>query len=210
MDKNKQTETSTQKKSRGRPLAFDEAQVLEKALHVFWARGYEGTSMSDLVEILGINKPSIYAKFGNKEELFDKAVELYLTKKSVFVSEALNAQTANQVIEKFLMGAAAFLTDPTHPRGSMIVQGALSCSENTNAIHQKLIIKRVSLESQFKVRFDEAKLQGELTPNTDTVSLAKYLTTLYQGMSVQATSGASQSELTAVAKLVLQNFSSSH
>jgi AcrR family transcriptional regulator len=210
MANNIQNENPTPKKTRGRPLAFDESQVLEKALHVFWARGYEGTSMSDLVDLLGINKPSLYAKFGNKEELFDKAVELYLTKKSVFVSEALNAETASQVIEKFLIGAAKFLTDPSHPSGSMIVQGALSCGENTSAIHQKLIVKRAFLEAQFKERFDTAKTKGELNPNTDTISLAKYLTTLYQGMSVQATSGATQSELVDVVKLALENFSASH
>jgi AcrR family transcriptional regulator len=193
-------------KPRGRPLAFSQDQALEKALQVFWARGYEGTSMAELVEALGINKPSIYATFGNKEVLFNKALEKYMTGPASFVGEAMNEPTAKQVAEKFLTGAVTFFTDKSHPLGCMIVQGALTCGQGSALIQQTLMAHRWKLEERFKQRFDLAKKLGDLPAHTQSADLAKYLTTLHQGMSVQSTSGASKQELLAVVQLALQNW----
>lgn len=193
-------------KPRGRPLAFNQEQALDSALQVFWQRGYEGTSMAELVEVLGINKPSIYATFGNKEALFNQALERYIAGPAAFVAAAINEPSAKQVAEKFLTDAVAFFTDQNHPSGCMIVQAALSCGQGSALIQQRLISYRKSLEDNFRQRFDLAKIQGDLAENTNTADLAKYLTTLHQGMSVQATSGASKEALLAVVQIALKNW----
>lgn len=202
------TKTKTDKdnktgKSRGRPVAFDKEEVLDKAVNVFWAHGYEGASMSELVEVLGVNKPSIYAAFGNKEALFLKALEKYISGQAGFITKALNEPTAKLVAEKFLIGAVEFFSDKSHPSGCMVVQGALSCGQGAEFIQNELISCRWKLEDNFKKRFDLAIEQGDLLPSSNSSNLAKYLTTLHQGLSVQATSGAGKSELLAVVDLAL-------
>jgi len=194
-------------KQRGRPPSFNQDEALEKALHVFWLHGYEGTSMAELTEALGMNKPSIYAAFGNKEELFRKALAKYLVGTVAFVSEALNQPTAQKVIENFLFGAVELLTKPNSPRGCMVVQGALTCGAGSAQIQQELISRRQSYENALKQRFDLAITQGDLPPQSNSAALAKYLATMHQGLSVQATSGATQAELTEVVHLALQNWS---
>jgi AcrR family transcriptional regulator len=193
-------------KQRGRPPLFNQDEALEKALNVFWLHGYEGTSMAELAEALGMNKPSIYAAFGNKEELFRKALAKYLAGPAAFVAEAIKAPTAQQVVDKFLLGAVEFLTTPNKPRGCMVVQGALTCGEGASQIQQELIQYRQSYEDALKQRFDLAITQADLPQQTNSAALAKYLATIHQGLSVQATSGASQSELMEVVNMAMQNW----
>lgn len=194
-------------KQRGRPPSFNQDEALEKALNVFWLHGYEGTSMAELAEALGVNKPSIYAAFGNKEELFRKALVKYLAGPVAFVAEALNQPTAQKVVEKFLFGAVEFLTKPNTPRGCMVVQGALTCGTGSAQIQQELISHRQSYESALKQRFDLAITQADLPPHSNSSALAKYLATMHQGLSVQATSGATKAELIEVVNIAMQNWS---
>lgn len=192
-------------KPRGRPSEFNHEVALEAALNVFWAQGYEGTSMADLTEALGINKPSIYAAFDNKEALFKKALSKYAQQHVRVLPEALNAPTAKQAIETFFTQAATLLTNPSTPKGCLIVQGALACSEDAGAIHQLLADHRASLETAFAKRFELAKQQGELRADANSTALAKLVTTVHQGMSVQAKSGASKEALLAMTRLLLQS-----
>lgn len=196
------------KKARGRPLAFNQDEVLDKALNVFWSRGYEGASMAELTEALGINKPSIYAAFGNKEALFRKALARYRAGPVAFVGEAMKAPTAQQAVEKLLLQAADLFSDKTTPNGCMIVQGALTCGESAHTIQQELIAYRGNFEATLTQRFELAKEQGDLAPNMDSKLLAKYIATIHQGMSVQATSGATREELLAVVEMALKNWPS--
>ncbi|MEO7344340.1 MAG: TetR/AcrR family transcriptional regulator, partial [Methylotenera sp.] len=179
-------------KPRGRPLAFDQEAALDAALNVFWTRGYEGASMTELTEALGINKPSIYATFGNKEALFRKALARYLAGPAAFVAEVLNEPTAKGMTEKFLNSTVEFLTNANNPDGCMIVQGALTCGVGAALIQQELVGYRKNYESKLAKRFELAKVQGELPENTNCSALAKYLATIHQGLSVQASSGASR------------------
>src|SRR3954465_7832302 len=110
----------------GRPRAFDERKALDAALKVFWRQGYEGTSLPDLTKAMGINRPSLYAAFGNKESLFRKVVQRYVNGPASYVAVALQEPTARAVAQKLLKGAAENLTDPSHPRGCLAVQGALA------------------------------------------------------------------------------------
>jgi len=198
--------TKILKRPRGRPSNFDHEEALEKALHVFWARGYEGASMAELTEALGINKPSIYAAFGNKEELFRKALARYTSGPAAFVREAMKEPTVRQVVEKFLLLAVDFFSDRSTPNGCMIVQAALTGGQGSSEIQQELIAYRKNFETSFRERFDLAKEQGDLPQHVNTKQLAKYIATIHQGMSVQATSGATREELSAIVEMALKNW----
>jgi AcrR family transcriptional regulator len=198
------------KRQRGRPSIFDHDEALEKALQVFWARGYEGASMAELTEALGINRPSIYAAFGNKEELFRKALGKYLSGPLSYISEAMKEPTARAVAEKFLTRAAELLTSQDNPHGCMIVQGALSCGPGAELIHKELIAYRESYEDALRRRFESARTQSDLPEQADPAGLAKYVATIHQGMSVQATSGASREDLLSVIQLALKNWPTSN
>jgi AcrR family transcriptional regulator len=192
------------KKTRGRPRVFDMDEALDKALQIFWNRGYEGASLAELTEALGVNKPSLYAAFGNKEELFKKALSRYAAGPVAFVRDVINEPTAREVAESFLFKAVEFLTQPTQPKGCMIAQGALSGGESTQLVKEILIKYRKSYENLLAERFEKAKLEGDLSSDAEPKELAKYLATLHQGMSVQATSGATKDELIKTVNLALK------
>src|SRR5262245_33795306 len=100
----------------GRPRAFDFDKALDRALAVFWRKGYEGASLPDLTKAMGINRPSLYEAFGNKESLFRKAIERYAQGPARHVREALKQPTALGVVKRLLRGNVALITDSRHPR----------------------------------------------------------------------------------------------
>jgi AcrR family transcriptional regulator len=193
-------------KRRGRPPAFNQEEALEKAMQAFWTYGFEGTSMSTLIEVMNMNKPSIYAAFGNKEALFNKALDKYVSGPSAFVKEALAEPTSFLVTKTFLTKAVELLTQHQNPRGCMIVQGALSCGPEAEMIQKKLIGYRTNMEASFKKRFDLAKESGDLPAEANTATLAKYIVTLHQGISVQASSGATKDDLMRVVDMMMQSW----
>lgn len=194
------------KKLRGRPRVFDMDDALDKALGIFWKRGYEGASISELTETLGINKPSLYAAFGNKEELFKKALSRYVAGSVGFIQHALNQATAYEVAQSFLSNAVEFFTDTKHPKGCMIVQGALSDSADSMMVKDLLVKYRYSYEHLLAQRFERAKKAGDLPTDANVETLAKYLSTIHQGMSIQVTSGASKQELLLIVDLALKSW----
>ena len=190
----------------GRPRAFDMDTALGKALEVFWRKGYDGTSLSDLTDAMGINKPSLYAAFGNKEQLFLKAIELYESRPCSFFLPALEKPTAYEVAEHMLFGAAMNMADSNHPQGCVVIQGALSCSEAAATVKEALINRRLEGEQKLRCRFEQAKQDGDLPPTADAETLARYLGTVLQGMAIQANNGASCEQLRQVAEMTLQAF----
>lgn len=198
--------TTQIKKPRGRPSAFDYEETLKKALKVFWTRGYEGASMAELSETMGINRPSIYAAYGNKEELFSKALAKYMSESVAYASEAMQETQAKKVAEKFLTQSAEFLTNEQNPRGCMIAIGTLFSGEDSEQVQREVSAYRQGYENALRARFDLAKSQNDLPKNTNTATLAKYIATVHQGMSVQATSGANKEELLAVVQLALNSW----
>ena len=191
--------------AKGRPREFDVDEALDKALIVFWQRGFEGASVSDLTEAMGINRPSLYAAFGNKETLFRKALDRYAEMgPGAVLHKAMQEPTARRVVEVLLRSAAECLTDPCHPAGCLAVQGALSCGEASEVIKKELIARRCAGEAELRQRLDRAKSEGDLPADSDPEALARYVSTLLQGMSVQAAGGASRHELLAVADLALK------
>lgn len=193
-------------KLRGRPRVFDMDEALDKALGIFWKRGYEGASIAELTETLGINKPSLYAAFGNKEELFNKTLSRYVAGPVAFIHEAINQPSAYEVAQSFLTKAVEFFTDTKHPKGCLIVQAALSVSADSLLVQDLLTKYRYSYEKQLAKRFEKAKEEGDLPIDANAETLAKFLSTLHQGMSVQVTSGASKEELMQIVEFALKGW----
>jgi AcrR family transcriptional regulator len=189
---------------RGRPRSFDIEKALDQALQVFRHKGYEGTSLSDLTEAMGINRPSLYAAFGNKEALFRKTLDRYADGPAGYIRKALEEPTARAVAERLLHGAVDLLTDPRTPRGCLMVQGALSCGESADPIRRELASRRAASEAEVRQRFRRARLKGDLSPDSDPADLARFLATVIHGMSVQAASGASRNELLGVVETALR------
>jgi AcrR family transcriptional regulator len=190
---------------KGRPREFDAEAALDKALHVFWQRGYEGTSLTDLTEAMGINRPSLYAAFGNKEELFRRTLDRYAERgPGRAVREALAEPTARGVVERLFKNVALALTDPCNPRGCLAVQGALTCGEASESIKQELCRRRSEAEQALRERLERAKVEGDIASDVDPGVLARFVSTITQGMSVQAAGGASRDDLLRVADMAMK------
>jgi AcrR family transcriptional regulator len=190
----------------GRPRAFDVDKALDRALHVFWRKGYEGTSLPDLTEAMGINRPSLYAAFGNKEALFRKAIDRYADGPAAYFRDALEAPTARAVVERLLRGAVDLLTDPRHPPGCLVVQAALSCGDAAEPIRQELVARRKAGEAAIRQRFERAISDGDLPADANAADLARFIATVNVGMAVQAAGGASRDELQRVARIALRSW----
>jgi AcrR family transcriptional regulator len=188
----------------GRPRAFDIDKALDRALQVFWRKGYEGTSLSDLTKAMGINRPSLYAAFGNKEALFRKALDRYAEGPAAYTRKAVDEPTARAVVERLLRGVVDLLTDPCTPQGCLAVQGALACGDAADAIRQELISRRVAGEAALRQRLERAIADGDLPADANPADLARYVTTVSQGMAVQAAGGASREELQRVVEMALR------
>ncbi len=190
--------------AKGRPREFDVDEALDSALRVFWRRGYEGATLPDLTAAMGINRPSLYAAFGSKEELFRKALDRYVAGPAAFVREALNEPTARAVAERLLGGTIDLVTDRRNPRGCLIVQSALACGETAESVRREVAARRVAGESAVRQRFERARAEGDLPAETDAADLARYVVTVMRGMAVQAAGGASRQDLRRVVELALR------
>src|SRR6202045_1447058 len=188
----------------GRPRSFDSDKALDAAMQVFWRKGYEGTSLSDLTKAVGVNRPSLYAAFGDKEALFRKALDRYLNGPAAYTQEALREQTARGVVERLLRGAADLNTAPRNPGGCLTVQGALACGEAGDSIRQELAAYRAAGEAALRRRFQRAKSEGDLPATVNPADLARYVATIVYGMAVQAAGGASRDKLQHVVEMALR------
>ena len=179
----------------GRPRGFDVDEALERAMRVFWERGYEGASLAELTGAMGITKTSMYAAFGNKEQLFRKALQRYGAGPAAYATLALAEPTARAVAVAFLRGAVRTTTPPSGPYGCMAVQGALATSEDSRPVRDLLVDWRndagVRLEERFRRAVDEGDLPGDADPRR----LARFVMTVAFGLAVQAANGLGPAEL---------------
>jgi AcrR family transcriptional regulator len=189
---------------RGRPRAFDADVALERAMHVFWAKGYEGACLSDLTQAMRINRPSLYAAFGNKEQLFRKVLDRYASGPLAYFGKALAAAKVRDVVEKILFGAANMASDPRLPAGCLLVQGALACGDSAGSIQKETAARRAASEVALRRRLQRAKREGDLSPRSGPAELARYFMTVLQGMAVQGANGATRLQLRQVAQLALR------
>lgn len=185
---------------RGRPRSFDRDEALGRAMEVFWAKGYDGASISELTAAMGINAPSLYAAFGSKEALFREAVALYTATVGPEIWTSIpEAPTAREAMERFLTLTAEAYTSPGHPQGCLIVLGALHPSGSNAAVCEVLREHRAENVETLRARLERAVEEGELHEGVDCQAVATFYATVQQGMSIQARDGASREALMAVA-----------
>ena len=180
---------------RGRPREFCPDAALAAALGVFWGKGYEGASMAALTAAMGITKPSLYAAFGNKEQLFRKALDLYEREKLAYTRAALQEPTARAVAEHIMRGAIEAQTSVCDPKGCLGVIGATACGAEAESIKAEVLARRASSAAALLERFRQARRDGDLPDGVEPEALADFLYTILQGMAVQAGAGAGRGEL---------------
>ena len=191
--------------AKGRPREFDPDVALDQALRVFWKRGYEGASMPELTRAMGINRPSLYAAFGNKEELFRKAVQRYVEGPAGYVGKALAAPTAMEVAEKLWQGGIDMSTCPENPSGCLILRGSMGCGDS-DRLRKELVSLRAMGERRLRERFEQAAAAGELPEGVSAADLARYVLAVMHGISMAATGGATREELMRVKELALKGW----
>ncbi|MBR0951401.1 TetR/AcrR family transcriptional regulator [Bradyrhizobium canariense] len=188
----------------GRPREFDAETALDQAMEVFWRHGYEGATIAQLTEAMGINPPSLYACFGNKEGLLKAALDRYSKLRGVWMDEVVAAPTAREVAERMLLGIADKQTDPANPPGCLLVQGGIACGTGSENVPFELAARRAENEDQLRDRFIRAKAEGDLKPTSDPAALARYVSAVSVGMGVMASSGSDREALRQVASVAVQ------
>jgi len=189
---------------RGRPRTFDRDAALQKALELFWEKGYEGASLADLTAAMGINAPSLYGAFGSKEQLFREAVARYGEQEGSCTRVALRAAgTARAGIENMLVAAARAGTLPGKPRGCLIVLGAPTGADGHEPVRKMLCDSRREMQALILQRLRDGARQGELPADADLPGLAGFYATVLHGMAIQARDGASRKALLQTARLAM-------
>jgi AcrR family transcriptional regulator len=190
----------------GRHREFDVDEALDAALCVFWRKGFEGASYADLTEATGVERPGLYAAFGNKEALFRQALELYYERYLDFFPAACKQKNCRDVAASILRGAAELNTRYPDRTGCLGVHGALAGGDGEEAIRRMVVEARAKGESFLRERFERAKLEGDLPDSANCAVLAAYVCAVTHGMAVQAKAGFSRKMLEAIAEQALSNW----
>ena len=172
-------------------------------MRVFWERGYEGSSITDLTQAMGINKSSLYTIYGDKEALFRRALDRYKAGPAAYMWESVQEPTARRVVEVMLEKAVALMSDPDNPQGCLSVQGALAVGTGAEPAKQAMIDFRRTGEVALTTRFIQAQEAGEIAADLDSADLARYILTLMTGLGVQGASGATREQLGRTASITL-------
>ena len=175
-------------------------------MRVFWQKGFDGASLTDLTDAMGINRPSMYAAFGNKEELYSRTMERYVKARSQHLGEYLGASTSRESVELVLRDAVTRFTDPNNPSGGCFgMQGAMACADLSLQLKEHIEEMHVALEKALRQRFSRAIDDGEL-PRGSAADLARFYAVIYQGLAFQAKAGAGRKELYRVVDMALEKW----
>ncbi len=199
-------ETTKTQKPLGRPRKFDKDAALEKAVELFRRKGYEATSMTDITETLGINRPSVYAAFGNKETLFAQVLAQYIEGPTAYLDEVLSEKTSKEVVRQLLIQSVDLLTSLEKSTGCLAVMSSVSSELGSVGIRQKIVDSLNRYEKKLVQRFERAIEEGDLPDGSNPQFLSKYVLTIHKGLSVQASNGASKEELYGVVEVLLQGW----
>ena len=189
----------------GRPISFDKDAALEAAMLLFWERGYEGTSVSDLTQAMGLNPSSIYAAFGDKHALFQFAVKRYMEMRARYAGKALEEPTLEKVVRALFDNTVAFLTTPGHPPTCMTLAGAVGCSVDASSARDIMTEIRKQNEVAMRKRFLQARKRGELSKDINVDDYTRYLSSILAGLSIQAANGSTKAELKRTAQMALRH-----
>lgn len=197
--------TKAKKAGKGRPRSFDRAAALKAAMQVFWLRGYEATSLSDLTRAMGINAPSLYAAFDCKEALFGEALDLYQVTEGAEPQRLLQegGKTAKQGFSDMLRFHAADYVDPQHPPGCMAVLAAIVGAPENKTVRALMSETRRRAIDALAARIKRGIAEGDVPKGADAVAMAGFYTTLLQGMSIQARDGATKKQLLATVEAAM-------
>lgn len=189
--------------SRGRPREFDRTEALNKAMLLFWRKGYTATSMSDLYEAMGIKSPSLYAAFGSKENLYDEVLQHYEQCVAPLIWGDMEQEPSpKRAVASWLECSADMLTRCDLPHGCMVTLSAVA-SEGNDRLGQRVQAMRNGGMALLKARLAQAQAQGELPADTDIDALTRLYTSIQQGMSIQARDGASRETLLGIARMAM-------
>lgn len=189
----------------GRPISFDKDAALEAAMLLFWERGFEGTSMADLTQAMGLNPSSIYAAFGDKHALFLLAVKRYMVIRAQYAVKALDESTLERVIRALFDNTVAFLTTPGHPPTCMTLAGAMGCSVDAAPARDLMTEIRKQNQAAMRERFLQARKSGELSKDISVDDYTRYLSSILAGLSIQAANGSTKAELKRTAQMALRH-----
>ena len=195
-------------RSRGRPRAFDRSAALLKATHLFWAKGYEATSISDLTDAMGIGSPSLYSAFGSKEALYAEALAYYAsTYEELVWARFFAAYTAREAVEAFLRDSARVLTGGSCdiPRGCMVTLSSVG-SEGHAQLGELVQCARAEALVRLKARLARAVEAGELDASVDVRALARFVQIVQYGMSILARDGVAATDLEATVDVAMAGF----
>lgn len=188
----------------GRPRSFDTDKALDRAMHVFWRKGYDGTSLSDLTRAMRINAPSLYAAFGNKAALFGKVIDRYVAGPGRFIPKALKAPTARAVVEQLFKGVVGLQVAKDHPGGCLLVQGAVSAGDKRSRVRKEVTARLAMCEGAIRKRLERAKSEGDLPRHANPADLARYIMAILDGIAVAGATGANRKQLQTITEVALR------
>jgi AcrR family transcriptional regulator len=188
----------------GRPRSFDPDKALDRAMHVFWRKGYEGTSLTDLTRAMRINAPSLYAAFGNKDALFGRAIDRYVAGPASFIPKALDAPTARLVVERLLKGVVAMQAAKGNPGGCLLVRGALAAGTKASRMRKEILARLAGAEGAIRKRLVRAKAEGDLPKHANPADLARYVMAVLDGIAVAGATGAPPKHLRRIVDVALR------
>ncbi|KJY85115.1 TetR family transcriptional regulator [Vibrio galatheae] len=189
----------------GRPKSFDREVALERALDVFWTQGYDGASLKDLTQAMGINKPSMYATFGNKEQLYFQAVEMYKNREGAPFLSALGQPQIRDVIEAIFSRTAEAKCSNEKNKGCLMIQSSLACSDDSSVVKTSALKMRSEFIQLIQNRFTKAANDGQLIKNADTQVMTHYAVSILDGLQIHSIDNPPPEMLESVAKIATEH-----